>query len=751
MKKNLLLLRVIVLPVSLLLLIPVLSFAQDELANQVLIRRTDYGVPHIQAQNMKAAGMGLGYVQIEDYGEFVVEEFVKARGEWSAFSEVKDDKIRNLRIDADAAQKLLYERAKETYPMLKKDTRDFVDGYAAGVNRFIQLHPEKFSKNVKADFTGIDVHARGVDTHKEGTVKDFLRRLAKGKQSAINLSGTGQEDNVWANLALNSKDEHPDVGSNSWALAPERTKSGNAILLRNPHLDWVAGYYEAHITVPGKFDFYGDFRAGDPIGTVGGFNQYLGFSTTNNYPKMSEIYAFAKDTKKADAYLLDNKSNALIKKVVDVKYLADGKLKTATRTLWFTDYGPVIHQEKDRIYIIRSAREGEYRIYEQFLEMMKATNLQEWKDAMRINAKSNSNLTYADRGGNIFYVWNAKTPDLPVPSGDGDAVFVTSSKDIWSKLIPWDSLPQLLNPKGGYIHQENDPFHFTNLNEPFKASDYPSYFPEPKLGLRSQLSLDLIGHNDRLTLEDVITRKHDLRILLAERVKPDLLNALKETSLNRDENTALQLLRDWDNSVSAESRGSVLFETWWDKYVSLTNGGKSIESTPESVGFPADANQLFRQPWTIDKPATTPYGLGNQAKAVEAFKWAVKDVIKKYGKTDIAWGEIHRAIIGNLNLPVGGVTGGLGAFRVLWYTKQKSNPDKFEVTGGDGWIIAVEFGAEPEARSVLAYGNSILKESPYYANQLNLFVNKKLKKVYYRQDEVISHTILTYHPGDEIQ
>ena len=30
--------------------------------------------------------------------------------------------------------------------------------------------------------------------------------------------------------------------------------------MRNPHLSWDAGYYEAHITVPGKVNFYGDFR-----------------------------------------------------------------------------------------------------------------------------------------------------------------------------------------------------------------------------------------------------------------------------------------------------------------------------------------------------------------------------------------------------------------------------------------------------------------------------------------------------------
>ena len=48
----------------------------------------------------------------------------------------------------------------------------------------------------------------------------------------------------------------------------------------NPHLAWSSGYYEAHMTVPGVLDFYGDWRIGGPFGVIGGFNKDLGFSTS---------------------------------------------------------------------------------------------------------------------------------------------------------------------------------------------------------------------------------------------------------------------------------------------------------------------------------------------------------------------------------------------------------------------------------------------------------------------------------------
>ena len=62
-----------------------------------------------------------------------------------------------------------------------------------------------------------------------------------------------------------------------------------AILLRNPHLAWTAGYYEAHIVVPNVLDFYGDVRVGGPFGVIGGFNRDLGWATTNNDPLLWQM------------------------------------------------------------------------------------------------------------------------------------------------------------------------------------------------------------------------------------------------------------------------------------------------------------------------------------------------------------------------------------------------------------------------------------------------------------------------------
>jgi acyl-homoserine-lactone acylase len=729
------------------------SVIAQDLSDQVIIRRTAYGVPHITADNMQAAGFALGYVQLEDYGRSVVDGIVKARGEWSQFNEV-GAQDRNASIDRDASSKLRYARAVETFPKLRKETQDILTGFAAGVNRYIERHKNEFPDWVEANFTGYDVHAIDIGGHSAGAVSSFMRSLQRQNAARRSDDRTGmlssESNTVWARLANDYEAPHPDEGSNAFALAPSRSKSGGAILLRNPHLAWNAGYYEAQLKVPGVLNFYGDFRIGGPLITIGGYNERLGFSTTNNDPDTDEIYAFQVSPLHPDHYLIDGASVALEKKRVTVKFKNGEGLGEETREFLYTPFGPVFHRGDGKIYVIRDAGDGEYRLAEQFLMMMKARNLKEYKEAMRIQAKTSSNFTYADADGNIHYVWNAMTPDLPHASGgDTSAIEVTRSDEVWKKIIPFDSLPQLLNPKGGYVHNENDPFHYTNLNEVIPASKFPQHFSQPVLRLRSQHALDMIANKQKFSLEDVVKLKYSQRMLLAERVKADLIAAVQKTHPTGETAAALEQLIAWDNTVNRESKGGVLFEVWWEQYVALANGGKRIAGTPASTNFPAHADSLFAKAWSPAEPASTPRGLASASRASEAFNLAIKAANKRYGSWDLAWGDVNRARIAGKDIPINGATGELGTFSVLWFIPHKTDTLKRETRGGDGWVIAVEFGKRPRAYSVLAYGQSNKEGSPYYADQLELYADKKMKPVAFTDEEVRKGLVKEYRPGKE--
>jgi acyl-homoserine-lactone acylase len=119
---------------------------------------------------------------------------------------------------------------------------------------------------------------------------------------------------------------------------------------------------------------------------------------------------------------------------------------------------------------------------------------------------------------------------------------------------------------------------------------------------------------------------------------------------------------------------------------------------------------------------------------------------RRYGSFDVAWGEVHRVRRGNVDVPVGGCSSDLGCFRVLTY---RDDPDgKRVATGSDGWILAVEFGDQPRAYSVLAYGESPRPESPFFSDQAAMFARGELKRVAWGESDIAAQTIRRYHPGE---
>jgi len=717
-----------------------IEVALPEVATQVEVRRTTYGVPQIRGENLRAAAFALAYVQLEDYGVRVIQGLQSARGRVALV-------LGRGEVDDDARARLRHARAVETYPLLHEDTRDVYRGFAEGVNHFIRVHRARLPDWVTPDFTAYDVLARDVSWPSEGQMENFRERIAERPDDPPLLV---LEGGSWRPFTTAARPSGPrvrpyqgadrprvyhygqdaeNVGSNAWALAPSRTESGNASLLRNPHLSWTAGYYEAHLRVPGKLDFYGDYRIGGPFGVIGGFNPNLGFATTDNLTRTHEFYAFRAHPELTDYIVVDGSAVPLRREVVTVEYADDGTVGSETREFWTSPFGPVVHRQGGLVYVFRPAANAEFRAGEQWLRMMQATSLHEWREAMEIRARTGSNFTYADREGNILYVWNSASPALPHPAGgDSLAILAETSDRIWSRLVPFDSLPQVLNPPGGYVHSENHSPHFANMNTVLEHS-FSFWVQDPQFSLRAQHALELL-HNDRIfSLEDVVATKHSMRMLLADRVKDDLLGAVAGAAPTGEVARAAELLSTWQNDAAAESRGAVLFATWWERYSGLMGSAE-----PYAV------------PWSEDEPATSPRGLADAVSAAEAFEWAVSETAERFGAWDVAWGEVHRVRWGDVDVPVGGCGGALGCFRVLGFST--ADDGKRFVNGGDAWVLAVEFGDEPRAYSILGYGQTPDPESPFHANQAAMFAAGEMKTVLWRESDIEDATVYRYRPGE---
>ena len=209
------------------------------------------------------------------------------------------------------------------------------------------------------------------------------------------------------------------------------------------------------------------------------------------------------------------------------------------------------------------------------------------------------------------------------------------------------------------------------------------------------------------------------------------MKAVRATKPAGDVAAALELIRRWNNTAAPASRGAMLFEIWFQRY---SQGHQPVE--------------IFAQPWTQEDPLRTPRGLADPDRAVEAFDWAVGETARRHGSWDVAWGDVHRVRRGAVDVPVGGCAGGLGCFRVLTFARDADG--KLSANGGDGWVLAVEFGATmPRAYSVLAYGESQDPASPWHADQAAMFAAGQMKKVAFTARDVDAAAVTHYRPGEK--
>ncbi|MFN7929594.1 MAG: penicillin acylase family protein [Blastocatellia bacterium] len=702
------------------LLLTSLTAKPNNLAEQVTIRRDTFGVPHILAKTEEAAAFGFGYAQAEDHCVEIARGFVAARGEEAKFfgQGVESDFLLHRFDNYGACQK----NFAQLDPLLQKMFR----AYAAGINHYVAQHRQELPAWIPT-FNEIDVLAN-IHEGSITAVGAVIRRLQT------------KYENKTAPPQISSGEFAADAeaaGSNAFAIGPSRSVSGKAMLLGNPHLNWSSLYWEAQVTVPGKINFFGSTLAGLPV-LRAGFNEHLGFVQTNNAPDMADVYALQLDPNNSQQYLFDGKPMPLSKQEVAVEIKnADGTLRPEKRTYEYSHLGPVIYRNNGQAFAYRSTQLESYRHFEGFYRLSKARNLNEWMAVIKQNLLNYSNFTYADAAGNILYFWNAQLPrrvddgtsyDLDVPA--------TTSKYVWQSLHPVTDFPQLLNPRGGYTQNCNNPPWFPSLRDPLDATKYPSYFERGELGLRPQMALEMLESPAKFSLEDVKRLKFNTKMLLADRVKPDLLRAIKATANpSTDLQKGLAVLEAWDNQAAAESKGTMLFLRFWDTYS-------------------AAVKQPFAVAWEPQNPGKTPSGLSDAAPAVKALEEAVQWTRKTYGSEAVAWGDVNRYRFNGIDLPADGAPGNYGMFRVLRFTPQ---PDGKRVAGwigndkplagfGDGWVLAVEFAKPVTAYSILAYGQTANPNSPHSRDQIELYARHQYKKIWFTEAEIKAHLERTYHP-----
>ncbi len=454
---------------------PTAAAPADPVRNEILWDR--YGVPHVYGTSTAAVFYGYGYAQAQSHADEILRLYGESRGRGAEYwgAKYEDTAVWLMKNDVPARSKAWYD-AQE--PAFKAN----LDAFAKGMNDYAAAHPDAIDPEVQVvlPVTGVDVVAHA---HR---LMNFVY------VASPNLGGEGDAP----------IDQPPgpggyvgEDGSNTWAVSGKKTASGKTMLLQNPHLSWNLNYftyYEAHLVAP-DFEVYGATQIGLPIIRFA-FNQQMGISNTVNGMMGSTTY---KLTLKDGGYLFDGKVRPFEVKAASYKLKqADGTVVDKPLEIRSTVHGPVFERADKTVIALRVAGLDRPGMLHQYFDMVTAKNYEAFTAAMKRLQVPTFNISYADKDGNVEYIFNGIAPKRK----SGDVAFWRglvpgdSSDYLWTEVHPYEDLPRVTNPPAGYIQNTNDPPWFPSWPTSIKASDYPPVHGAADAGVDARAER---AHDDR--------------------------------------------------------------------------------------------------------------------------------------------------------------------------------------------------------------------------------------------------------------
>ncbi|HET9918565.1 MAG TPA: penicillin acylase family protein [Ktedonobacteraceae bacterium] len=554
-----------------------------------------YGVPHIYAQNEEDVFFAQGYMHAQ---ERLWQMEMNRRIGSGRLSEIFGD----IAVEADRfARRLgLHRDAAEEVARLPEESRRVLQAYANGVNAFI----ERNNNRLPLEFTLL--RFKPEPWH----IADSIQW---SKMMGWNLGGNWETEvirallvnqlgpELAARLEAGYDPRHPLIvppgveyggvnagmleqyerlkqlsgfglmgASNNWVVDGTMTVTGSPILCNDPHLGQTVPsiWYECHL-VAGDIDVVGVSFPGTP-GVVIGHNQHIAWGVTNAISDIEDLYIEKFNPLHPNQYEYQGKweEAQVIREVIQVK----GK-EPIIEEVRVTRHGPILtsmprpqtigtqslaesngHNDipAELPLALRWTGQDHCNIITAILKLDRASNWEEFRDAMRDWDVPPQNVVYADQEGNIGYIMAGAIPIraqgqglLPAPGWTGEYE--------WTGFIPFEELPQTYNPEQHFI---------VTANNRVVGDDYPYYITNEWLnGYRAQRIRDLLlakTRKGKLSLSDMAAIQADQYAIPAEQIVPRLLQVQPESPLA---SAALYLLRTWDYVLSPRSTAAAIYST----------------------------------------------------------------------------------------------------------------------------------------------------------------------------------------------
>jgi len=755
---------------------------------------TKYGIPHISAENWGSLGYGTGYsFATENYCE-MMGQFLIANGETARYFEeegnLQRDFVWKMYNHDDRIQRMLQD--------LPQDTKELVQGYAAGFNRYLK---DTGVDNLPQACQGAQ-WVRDVDSMDIMRAMHRLTLFVSGEPFAKFIAAANPpQTNTMAKLPSSSTDvqtpqfksamakqiaqiapqtiidgialpENHAVGSNAYAIGGNATQSGKGVLLSNPHLPWGAPlrYSMLHQTMGDELDVMGATPFGVPVVGVG-FNKNLAWGITVSTSSRFSLYELQLNPENPMQYIYDGEPRDLEAFTVNAQQLqADGNVVTVERTFYLSHFGPVVDlgvvspllggwpNAVGTLLVFRDANRENGRTLNQWLEMGQANTVAELKDATRALGQPFLNTFATDRAGDVFFgnvSVSANVSDaqqaacitspvsqlltasgmLTLNGADSSCEWGADEDAPEAGLFGWDSLPK--QDTRDFVANANDSHWQVNPNNLLEGFPLSLGTERTQLSLRTRHTLDQAQQRIAGTdnLGEALFNVDNIRSLMYQ---ADNYAA----QLVVDDVVAICLsVDDWTQHSQQPALAATACEVLkdWDKTHKVDSVGAHIFW--EFWQLTRDNPNLWALPFDVNDPLNTPRNLNvNNPSLVASVKEALASAATKLHQAGIAlnapWGEVQFVEKNGVKYGLHGGDESMMFSAIL--SKLVDGQGYSDIALGNSYIQAVTWDETPcpDAYAVLTYSQSTNPASDHFADNTELYSQSQWNDMPFCQADV---------------
>ncbi|MGX9229383.1 penicillin acylase family protein [Streptomyces albus] len=738
-----------------------------------VIRYTEYGIPHITAEDYRSLGFGNGWAQAADQICVLADGFVTVRGERSRYFGARDapdgslsSAGTNLASDlyftgvrsAGTVEKLL---AQDAPRGPSAQVRRLTEGWAAGYNAWLRDHKDEIRDPACAKspwvrpVTSLDVFRRAFALSVlggQGAAVDGITEAAPPRADTPRESRPDARQAVRAARRLSGQ-HTADMGSNAVAFHGSTTANGQGALIGNPHYPWAGGrrFWQSHLTIPGELDVAGGSLLGAVTVSIG-HNARVAWSHTVATGTTLNLHELSLDPRDPTVYTVDGRSERMRPRHVTVTG-KDGK--RVTRTQWWTRYGPVVTEargmnlpwSRTTAYALADPNAHNLRLADAGLAFGKARGVAQVRKALdRVQGLPWVNTVATDAAGHTLFAQSQVLPrvtdelaercntalgratfpavGLAVLDGSrGDCVPGTGRGAVQPGIFGPAEMPVLQDAP--YVENSNDSAWLANADRPLTG--YPRIFgdQDTERSLRTRGALQNVAAMAReggLTRGDLRAQQFANRVPAGDLAAGDAAEACAALPGGRattgdgravDVSAACEVLRTWDRSMRTDSRGALLFDRFWRKLNNRVPG-----------------ERLWKVPFDAKDPVGTPRALDTGDPGFgTALAEAVAELRGHGIPLDAPLGEHQYVVRGGKRIPVPGGTEALGVWNKTEPVWDGQHGDYREVRHGSSYIQAVTFsrhGCPVRADTLLTYSQSSDPTSPHHSDQTELYAKGRM-------------------------